>query len=175
MPETRTVKKLGACEVTFGTRELGYTAGGVEFVHNIEYADTEVDQLSMPIDSEVDKSTVTVKVPLVAYTKEDLVAMLYGAQLVTDSVDEEKTAVDVYDATGAKISSKAAVLKLVPKSGVMDDYLTVFKAAPKIENVNRKYTKGEMSVFEVTFLALPESNTSDRLYRFGDPDVTAAE
>lgn len=168
------VKRLGACFVTFGERELGWTSGGVEFEHAIEYADTEVDQVATPVDSQITKSTVSVTVPLAVYDGEDIEAVLFGAKSVVDSTDPAKKAVDVYDASGVSISTKAAELKCVPKSGNAEDSLMIFKAAPKTESVKLLYKKDEVSVVAVRFVALPESEESDRLYRFGDPTVVPA-
>ncbi|WP_022851454.1 hypothetical protein [Limisalsivibrio acetivorans] len=166
-------KKLGPCYVTFGTRDLGLTSGGVEFEHSVEYSDTEVDQYSSPVDSQVSKATVSVTVPLAVYDGEDIESVFYGASVVADGTDPAKTAVDVSDSIGTSISTKADILTCTPKSGKVDDTLTLFRAAPKMESLKLLYKKDDISIMSVKFEALPESDESDRLYRIGDPAVTA--
>lgn len=84
--DTKNVK-LGACRVYYDGRDLGFTKGGVEFEVTTTTHDVTVDQLGeTPISSLITGRTATVSVPMAETTLENLVAVMPGAQLVSDGV-----------------------------------------------------------------------------------------
>ena len=83
--------KLGVCSVTFGGVNLGFTKGGVEVTVETETHEVTVDQMgNTPINEYITARTCTVTVPLAETTLENLVKIMPGATLVTDSTEENQ-------------------------------------------------------------------------------------
>lgn len=86
MSDTKNVK-LGVCKVFFEGKDLGYTQGGVEVSVTTETHKTNVDQFGKTtINEYIMGREVTVKVPLAETTLDNLVAIMPGAQLISDAI-----------------------------------------------------------------------------------------
>lgn len=84
--------KLGVCTILFDGNDLGYTKGGVEVEVATTTHEVKVDQFGeTPISELITGRTVTVKTPLAETTIENLVAIMPGAELVTDGVKASGT------------------------------------------------------------------------------------
>ena len=91
MPSDTKNVKIGVCKVTYDGVDLGYTKGGVEVQVETETYEVTVDQFGMsPINEYIQKRTVSVTCPLAETTLENMVKIMPGATLVTDSVDNTK-------------------------------------------------------------------------------------
>ena len=86
MSNTRNVK-LGVCKVSLNGQDLGYTKGGVDVTVKTNTHKVEIDQFGQtPINEYIMGRDVTVKVPLAETTIDNMVAIMPGAQLVTNGV-----------------------------------------------------------------------------------------
>lgn len=86
MSDTKNVK-LGVCKVFYEGKDLGYTQGGVEVSVTTETHKTNVDQFGKTtINEYIMGREVTVKVPLAETTLDNLVAIMPGAELISDAI-----------------------------------------------------------------------------------------
>ena len=161
--------KLGVCKVTFDGQDLGYTKGGVEVSVKTETHKVMVDQFGKtPINEYVMGREVQVKVPLAETTLENLVKIMPGAALVTDSVDPTKKVVNVPTGIGSNLLDIAKVLVLhpigKPDSDKSDDF-TVFKAATA-GALQFSYKLEDERVYSCEFNGYPDAQ--GKLFAVGD-------
>ena len=161
--------KLGVCKVTFDGQDLGYTKGGVEVSVKTETHKVMVDQFGKtPINEYVMGREVQVKVPLAETTLENLVKIMPGAALVTDSVDPTKKVVNVPTGIGSNLLDIAKVLVLhpigKPDSDKGDDF-TVFKAATA-GALQFSYKLEDERVYSCEFNGYPDAQ--GKLFAVGD-------
>lgn len=84
--------KLGVCSVIFDGVNLGFTKGGVEVEVATTTHEVKVDQFGeTPIGEIITGRTVSAKVPLAETTLENLIAIMPGADLITDGVKSTGT------------------------------------------------------------------------------------
>lgn len=84
--------KLGVCNVLFDGVDLGYTKGGVEVEVQTTTHEITVDQHgTTPLAELITGRTVSATVPLAETTLENLVAIMPGAEIVTDGVKASGT------------------------------------------------------------------------------------
>lgn len=164
--------KLGVCKVTFDGQDLGYTKGGVEVSVKTETHKVMVDQFGKtPINEYVMGREVQVKVPLAETTLENLVKIMPGAALVTDSVDPTKKVVNVPTGIGSNLLDIAKVLVLhpigKPDSDKGDDF-TVFKAATA-GALQFSYKLEDERVYSCEFNGYPDAQ--GKLFAVGDTTV----
>ena len=164
--------KLGVCKVTFDGQDLGYTKGGVEVSVKTETHKVMVDQFGKtPINEYVMGREVQVKVPLAETTLENLVKIMPGAALVTDSVDPTKKVVNVPTGIGSNLLDIAKVLVLhpigKPDSDKSDDF-TVFKAATA-GALQFSYKLEDERVYSCEFNGYPDAQ--GKLFAVGDTTV----
>ena len=159
--------KLGVCTVKFDGQDLGLTQGGVEVTVKTDTHKVNVDQYGKtPINEYIMGREVTVKCPLAETTLDNLVKIMPGATLVTDSVDPTKKVVNVPTGVGTNLLdiSKTLVLRPVGKTDASEDF-TVFRAgtpgalqfAYKLENER---------IFNIEFNGYPDTN--GKLFAVGD-------
>lgn len=165
--------KLGVCTVTFDGKDLGFTKGGVEVTVETETHEVTVDQLgNTPINEYIMGRTCTVSVPLAETTLENLVAVMPGATLVTDSVDTGKKHVKVPTGVGVNLLDFAKPLVLHPKgkpaSDKSDDFTVMRAATPGA--ITYSYMLDEERIFNVEFKAYPDEN--EQLFAIGDTSAT---
>lgn len=161
--------KLGVCKVTFDGKDLGYTKGGVEVSVKTETHKVNVDQFGKtPINEYIMGREVTVKVPLAETTLENLVAIMPGAVLTTDTLDTKKKVVNVPTGIGSNLFDIAKTLVLHPidkaDSDKSDDF-TVFKAATA-GALSFSYKLEDERIFSCEFNGYP--NSAGKLFAVGD-------
>lgn len=161
--------KLGVCKVTFDGQDLGYTKGGVEVSVKTETHKVMVDQFGKtPINEYIMGREVQVKCPLVETTLDNLVKIMPGATLVTDSVDPTKKVVNVPTGIGGNLLDIAKTLVLhpigKPDSDKSDDF-TVFKAATA-GALQFSYKLEDERVYSCEFNGYPDAQ--GKLFAVGD-------
>lgn len=173
--DTKNVK-LGVCTVTYGGVDLGYTKGGVDVEVATETHEVMVDQFGKsPINEYIMGRSCTVKVPLAETTLENLVKIMPGATLVTDTVDTTKKKVVVENGIGISLLDEAKELILHPVANAStnksDDF--VIPLAGTGGNLQYAYKLEEERIFNVTFKAYPDPDDKT-LFIVGDKAVTGA-
>lgn len=161
--------KLGVCKVTFDGQDLGYTKGGVEVSVKTETHKVMVDQFGKtPINEYIMGREVQVKCPLAETTLDNLVKIMPGATLVTDSVDPTKKVVNVPTGIGGNLLDIAKTLVLhpigKPDSDKSDDF-TVFKAATA-GALQFSYKLEDERVYSCEFNGYPDAQ--GKLFAVGD-------
>ena len=162
--------KLGVCTVKFGGVDLGYTKGGVEVTVKTDTHKVNVDQFGKtPINEYIMGREVTVKVPLAETTLDNLVKIMPGATLVTDSVDPTKKVVNVPTGIGTNLLDIAneLVLRPVGKNDASEDF-TVFKAGTA-GALSFAYKLEDERIFNTEFNGYP--NADGKLFAVGDTSV----
>lgn len=169
--------KIGVCQVYLNGVDLGYTKGGVEVQVETETYEVTVDQFgASPINEYIQKRTVKATVPLAETTLENMVAIMPGATLVTDSVDNTKKKVVVPNGIGTDLLSIAQPLTLHPQgkptSDKSEDFLIPLAATAGALNFAYKYD--EERVFNVEFTGYPDPANNNTLFVFGDDTASDA-
>ncbi|MGV2866467.1 hypothetical protein [Achromobacter sp. AGC39] len=161
--------KLGVCKVTFNSVDLGFTKGGVEVTVETETHEVTVDQMgNTPINEYIIGRTCTVKVPLAETTLENMVAVMPGAKLITDSTDPTKKKVEVPTGTGLNLLDFAQTLNLHPiakDAADKSDDFTVNRAGTA-GALNYSYMLDDERIYNVEFKAYPDAD--GRLFVAGD-------
>ena len=171
--DTKNVK-LGVCKVLFDGVDLGYTKGGVEVNVKTETHKVMIDQFGKtPINEYVMGREVTVKCPLAETTLENMVKVMPGATLVTDTLDTTKKVVNVPTGVGMNLLDIAKTLVLHPISkpdtDKSDDF-TVFKAATAGQ-LQFAYQLENERIFSCEFNGYPD--TTGKLFAVGDTTAVA--
>lgn len=152
-----TKTRMGVCNVSFNSVELGYTKGNVSVEYGIESSEIEVDQEDVPIDEIVTKQSFVVKVPMAEYDLATLATLLPGATLVTDAVDATKKKLTLSGAAEGSMLDLAEELVLAPVGGDANDAVTLHHAVP-VPSINFAYEKDNLRVWEITFKAVKGVN-----------------
>lgn len=156
--------RLGACSVTWGGVDLGYTQGGVTVTVGSSKHDTKVDQEGdTPIDSYIMSRTVSVKVPMAETTVDKLTTILG-----TTGGTNEKGVLSVTTGVGISMRSGAKPLVLHPTSKASTDKsedITI-PLANTTGDLTFAYEVDKERVFEVTFDAFPDEKTKT-LFTYG--------
>lgn len=161
--------KLGACDVTFDTLDLGGTKGGVDVSIKVESYDVKADQVGgTPLKSLITGTIVEVKVPMLETNMAKLHAVI--PQSTTVGVAPALTGLEIGSGINLDLLSFAKVLKLHP-TGVAaettDQDFTAFLAVP-LPNFSFKYMVGQERVYEVTFKCYPDlAHVNQRICAFG--------
>ncbi|NCU21932.1 hypothetical protein DZC41_00105, partial [Acinetobacter haemolyticus] len=115
--------KLGACKVSFGGVDLGYTKGGVQVEVATETLKVTVDQLGQTTISElVQGRNITITAPLAESVLKNMVDLMPGSTLSEDS-----NTVTITSAQGVNLIDVAKELILTPQD-TTDYVLTIPKA-----------------------------------------------
>ena len=167
--------KLGVCRVTFGGTDLGFTKGGVEVSVETQTHEVTVDQMGdTPINEYITSRSCTVTVPLAETTLENLVKVMPGATLVTDTQETSKKYVTVPTATGQSLLKVAQVLVLHPianaDSDKSDDF-TVMRAATA-GAMSYSYKLDDERIFSCEFKAYADEDGN--LFKVGDTSAVSA-
>jgi len=172
--DTKNVK-LGVCRIYFDNVDLGYTKGGVEVEVTTDTHKVTVDQFGeTEINELITRRSVIVTAPLAETTLENMVKIMPGAVLVTDTVDPTKKRVDVKTGVGMSLLDLAKELRLHPKELPEDDQSEDF-IIPKAATpgaITFAYRTNEERVFNVQFTGYPDPAT-ELLFTFGDPTANA--
>ena len=167
--------KLGVCRVTFGGTDLGFTKGGVEVSVETQTHEVTVDQMGdTPINEYITSRSCTVTVPLAETTLENLVKVMPGATLVTDTQETTKKYVTVPTATGQSLLKVAQTLVLHPianaDSDKSDDF-TVMRAATA-GAMSYSYKLDDERIFSCEFKAYADEEGN--LFKVGDTSAVAS-
>lgn len=144
--------KLGACGVSFGGVDLGYTKGGVQVEVATETMKVTVDQLGQTTISElVQGRNITITAPLAESVLKNMVDLMPGSTL-----SEDGNSVTITSAQGVNLIDVAKELVLTPQD-TSDYVLTIPKAATS-GNFTMTYQSDDVRVFSVQFSAYPDDN-----------------
>jgi hypothetical protein len=171
MPSSTENVKLGVCTVTFDTTDLGFTKGGVEVEVQTSTHEVTVDQMGeTPIDEIIMGRTVQVTVPMAETTLENLVKIMPGSVLVTDTVDPTKKKVVVSTGVSTSLLKLAKELVLRPKGTNGADDFTIPKAMTA-GALQFAYQTDQERVFNVVFKGYADSD--GELFIVGDESAAA--
>lgn len=151
--------KIGACQVTFGTTDLGHTKGGVTVSYSPEYADITVDQYgSTPVDKSLIGEMLTVKVPL-AESQVANIAKAIPLSTLAGAGDGRAT---VGKEAGARLGAVAAKLVLHPlvNGADLSEDVVIHKAVVHGE-LEIGYNNEDERLIEVEFVALVDTSKSN--------------
>ncbi|MDX5368161.1 MAG: hypothetical protein LPL29_02190 [Alphaproteobacteria bacterium] len=163
--------KLGVCDVTFNSVDLGATKGGVEVEIQTETYEVKVDQYGeTPIKDVIIGTMVTVKVPMAESDLVKLKEVMPQAVALVDGMSATK-GLEIRSGVNTDLLDGAAELVLHPTGlsalDLSQDF-TVFLAAPTA-NFTFKYATGEERIYEVTFKGYPDVANNGKIAAFGDP------
>ncbi|WP_334362236.1 Ig domain-containing protein [Enterobacter hormaechei] len=144
--------KLGACKVSFGGVDLGYTKGGVQVEVATETLKVTVDQLGQTTISElVQGRNITITAPLAESVLKNMVDLMPGSTLSEDS-----NTVTITSAQGVNLIDVAKELILTPQDTT--DYVLTIPKAATAGNFTMTYQSDDVRVFSVQFTAYPDDN-----------------
>lgn len=165
---------LGACNVTFGALNLGYTKGGVEVAITTETYTITVDQFgSTSVNEFIMGRNVTVTCPLAEYDLAKLLVAFPGSTVVSDGVTPTKKKLNVPTGAGLSLRSVAQQLVLHPTALSPSDRsqdFTVPIASPKGE-MTFSFKHDEEHIYNVEFIGYPDL-TTNHLFVIGDTTAT---
>lgn len=170
---------IGPCDVTYDGVNLGLTKGGVSLEVSTEVYDTMADQFGdTPVFSTVSKRTVTVTVPLLETTLDNLVLTMPGAELVVDGTDPTKRMVKIFSSIGLDLLAVAKPLILHPRSeGTSKAKDVVIPLAGTGGGVSFAYESNQERIFNVEFTGYVNTDNTDAnngiIMTFGDPESGA--
>ena len=142
--------KLGACAVSFGGTDLGYTKGGVEVEISTETLKVTVDQQGQtPLSELVQGRNVKVTVPLAESVLENIVNLMPGSTISTD-----KKSISITTAQSVNLIDVAQQLVLTPQDGT--DFILTLPKAATAGNFTMAYKFDDVRVFSVEFNAYPD-------------------
>ena len=162
--------RLGPCDVTYNSVNLGLTKGGVTLELETETYEVKVDQYGESAISEVITArNVTVTVPMAETTLDNLVLVMPGATKVGTGANSR---VDIKSAVGTNLLASAQELKLHPRDmGTSEELDVVIPQASTGGNISFSYNANEERVYQVTFKGYVNAAT-DHLLSIGDPDAS---
>lgn len=144
--------KLGACKVSFGGVDLGYTKGGVQVEVATETLKVTVDQHGQTTMSElVQGRNITITAPLAESVLKNMVDLMPGSTL-----NEDDNAVTITSAQGVNLIDVAKKLVLTPQDTT--DYVLTIPKAATAGNFTMTYQSDDVRVFSVQFTAYPDDD-----------------
>ena len=142
--------KLGACKVSFGGVDLGYTKGGVQVEVATETQKITVDQRGQTVVSEVVMGrNITITAPLAESVLRNMVDLMPGSTL-----SEDDNSVTITSAQGVNLMDVAKELVLTPQDTT--DYVLTIPKAATAGNFTMTYQSDDVRVFSVQFSAYPD-------------------
>ena len=151
--------KLGACNVTFKSTNLGLTKGGVEVsVETTTYPITVDQHGETSIDEFITKRQFKISVPMAETTLALLGLVLPGSQVVSGQLV-------VKNAVGVSLIDGAGLLTLVPSAGGGNDEPIEFVKANTAGNFSFAYRHNQERIYNVEFTAYPDD--AGALAKFG--------
>lgn len=168
--------KMGTCSITFDGVDLGMTMGGVEVVVETTTKETKVDQFGDTVANEtIMGRNITISMPLIETTLDNMVALLPGTTKVIDGTDATKIKALVTSGTGTSLILQAKELVLhpieLPDTDKSEDLTIPLAATPGAMNFAYKYD--EERVFNCTFKGYPDRAQNGLLFIYGDKTATA--
>jgi hypothetical protein len=167
--------RLGACNVKYGTVDLGLTKGGVAVTISTQQKAITVDQFGQTVLNDfIMGRTGTVKVPMAESDLVKLCAVIPGSTLVTDHIDATKKKLLIPSAVGQSLLDTALPLLLHPTanadSNKSEDVL-IGLAAPG-GNITFDFQAENERIYLVEFTMYPDPATGLML-TVGDPTASA--
>lgn len=167
--------KLGACNVTYGTTDLGLTKGGVSVAISTEKKSVTVDQFGQTIMNDYIMSKAgTVTVPMAEHDLVKLAAVTPGATLVTDKTVATKKKLLINTGVGTSLLSIAKELVLHPTNlpaGDKSEDVVVPLATPN-GSISFAYNAENERIYNVEFTMYPDAATG-LLCIMGDKTASA--
>lgn len=176
MPSTPQNIRMGTCKITFDGQDLGLTMGGVEVTVETTTKETRVDQFGDTVANEtIMGRNITVVAPLAETTIENLIKLMPGATLITDSADPTKIKAEVTSGTGTSLLSIAKELTLhpieLPDTDRSEDLVIPLAATAGAMNFAYKYD--EERIYNATFKGYPDREKNGLLFVYGDKTAQA--
>lgn len=168
--------RMGTCKILYNGVDLGFTSGGVEVAVATTTHETKVDQFGDTVANEyIMGRTITITVPLVETTLDNMAAIIPGSELVTSgSGPTLKKKVLVKSGTGISLLDLAQEMVLhpiaKPDNDTSEDLVIPLCATAGAMNFAYKYDAER--VFNCEFKGYPDSATGV-LFIYGDKTVTA--
>lgn len=169
--------RMGTCRLLYNGVDLGFTTGGVEVAVATTTHETKVDQFGDTVANEyIMGRTITVTIPLVETTLDNMAAIMPGSEMVSDNTNPllPKKKVVVKSGTGLSLLEMAKELVLHPISKAdndkSEDLVIPLAATPGAMNFAYKYDSER--VFNCEFKGYPDSATGV-LFIYGDKAVVS--
>lgn len=168
--------RMGTCKILYNGVDLGFTSGGVEVAVATTTHETKVDQFGDTVANEyIMGRTITITVPLVETTLDNMAAIIPGSELITSgSGPTLKKKVLVKSGTGISLLDLAQEMVLhpiaKPDNDTSEDLVIPLCATAGAMNFAYKYDAER--VFNCEFKGYPDSATGV-LFIYGDKTVTA--
>lgn len=157
--------KMGVCNVTYDSVDLGYTSGGVSCAYTADTTEIEVDQEAFPIKEVVTKQSFEVTVPMAEHDLTKLSKVFPDCTLTP--AGDGTTATLALDGGVTNITpSVDKALVLTPVDGDNEEVITIGNAsvAPSFDFA---FEKDNARVYEVTFKANACNTTATPWVKFG--------
>ena|SRR5688572_14195741 len=153
--------KMGVCDVSFNSTDVGHTAGGVEVTYEPEYADIAVDKYgNTPADKILIGEKFMAKVPLAEFTIDNLKRAIPNSTYAGAA----NARITIGKSSGQRMSSVAAQLVLHPRAEGTRAYDVVIHKAVVTSEVVMNHKLDEQKIIEVTFEGLVDESKSDGNY-----------
>lgn len=153
--------KVGACDVTFNSLDLGHTVGGVEVSYEPEYMDVTVDKYGKTV---VEKFLIgeklTAKVPLAEFT----IANLRTSMPQATFAGAANARILLGASAGQSARADSAQLVLHPRNEGTRAFDVVMHKAYVESTIELMHKVDEQKTIEVTFVALLDETKSDGNY-----------
>jgi hypothetical protein len=165
--------RLGTCKILVGVKgsevDLGLTIGGVEVEVTTDTQPTVVDQFGDTVVKETIRGrNVMIRTQLAETTLDNMVAIMPGAEKVTDGSDPQKIKVVVKTGVGTDLLGIAQRMVLHPvelaASNVSEDF--VIPKAATAGGLSFAYSKDNERVFNTEYRGYPDEDGV--LFIFGD-------
>jgi hypothetical protein len=168
MANDATKVKMGVCQVTYGSTDLGYTAGGVTISYSVETEEVEVDQEAFPIKEIVTSQSFEVTVPMAEYNLSVLKDVFPDA---TFTAGDGTTTSDKLELSGGVVdmsSDTDSALTITPTDSSASNSETIIlgnaQVSPQLEF---SFTKEGARIFELTFKAMKPNTPTTKWVTFG--------
>jgi hypothetical protein len=154
--------RLGACNVMFGTVDLGLTKGGVNVTISTQTKAITVDQFGQSVMNDfIMGRSGTVKVPMAESDLVKLQVIIPGSVLITDHLDSTKKKLTIPTATGTSLIATALPLVLHPTanaSGNKSEDITI-PLANVTGNISFDFQAENERIYNVEFTMYPDPST----------------
>lgn len=167
--------RVGACQITFNSVDLGHTLGGVKIKYNPKYTELNVDQYGKTrLDMALLSEMFEVDVPLAEVVYQ---SWKYSMPVATATAGTGTAGKIVTGANaGALLSASAFALTLHPlakSAGDTGEDITVFKAVV-FDIGDVEYSPDKQRVINVQFTGLIDETqpVGQRLFRIGPANVS---
>jgi hypothetical protein len=176
MPSEAQNIKIGTCKITLDGVDMGLTMGGVEVTVETTTKETRVDQFGDTVAQEtIMGRNITVSMPLVETTLENMAKVFPGSEVITDATDLTKIKAEISTGTGISLLDRAKELILhpieLPETDVTEDL--IIPLASTAGSMNFMYKYDEERVFNTTFKGYPDRANNGLLFIYGDKTAIA--